>query len=189
MALNGNTDITSLIENYTPAYKNRYTVTFAADDSNGDNLNTLASFGATRVSFGDESLTFVRNSATKHFTLKEDSYKRSDTLSITWRESDMYLLKKLHADWLALFYDKDTDKFISATSEAERNARYRTITVDVPSAKSSQYKRFVFRCLPSNIGNLDLAWGSTSSITEYTLNYFVDSWHMEDVAGSGEPQI
>lgn len=179
MALKGNNSIQL---KYTPAYKNRYEVSFI-DTAVGVGLDgTYAKFGATDVSFGDESLTFVRNPATTHFTLKEGAYKRSDTLTITWRESDMYKVKALHKEWVSRFYNPSTDKYISAKDPVEARSRYKIIQVVVPSAAGDgKATRFRFTCLPSNIGNLNLAWGPSASLTTYTINYYVEEWKMEEV--------
>ena len=182
MALTGNNSIQLT---YTPAYKNRYEVSFIDVANNSDETNNYAKYGATDVTFGDESLTFVRNPATARFTLKESAYKRSDILSITWRESDMYKVKALHRDWIKLFYNPLTDQYISETAAPDSNrakARYKIIQVDVPSVTGNgKATRFRFTCLPSNIGNLNLAWGSTATLTTYTINYYVEDWEMEEV--------
>ena len=168
---------------YTPAYSNLYTVTFGEE---GD--TDITKFNAVDVVFGDESLSFVRNTATTYFTLKEGAYKRNDTLSITWRESDGYRLKMLHMEWLDLFYDTSTDKYRSiplkngGKDEDEIAKRYKTICVDVRSSESSKKAtRFTFKCLPSNIGNLHLAWGTAPNVVTYTINYYVEDWKMEYV--------
>lgn len=180
MALKGNTK-TQL--EYVPAYKNRYEVSFL-DTTRGANIDgEYARYGATDITFGDESLTLVRNPATTRFTLKGDgAYKRSDTLTITWRESDMYKVKALHKDWIRQFYNTDTDKYISAPTKVEASSRYKIIQVVVPSSTGNgKATRFRFTCLPSNIGNLNLAWGSAAGITTYTISYYVEEWEMREV--------
>ena len=179
MALNGNNGIQL---SYIPAYKNRYEVSFL-DTTNGTDIDgEYARFGATDITFGDESLTFVRNPATTRFTLKEGAYKRNDTLSITWRESDMYKVKALHREWISRFYDVTTDKYKSAANAVEAKSRYKIIQVTVPSATGNgRATKFSFTCLPNNIGNLNLAWSATASISTYTINYYVEEWSMEEV--------
>ena len=179
MALKGNNSIQLT---YVPAYKNRYEVSFIDTTTGADTDGEYARFGATDVSFGDESLTFVRNPATTRFTLKEGAYKRSDTLTITWRESDMYKVKALHREWVSRFYDASTDKYISAKDPVEAKSRYKVIQIVVPStAGDGKATRFRFTCLPNNIGNLSLAWGSSASLTTYAINYYVEEWNMEEV--------
>ena len=179
MALKGNNSIQLT---YVPAYKNRYEVSFIDTTTGADIDGEYARFGATDVAFGDESLTFVRNPATTRFTLKEGAYKRSDTLTITWRESDMYKVKALHREWISRFYDASTDKYISAKDPVEAKSRYKIIQVDVPSVTGNgKATRFRFTCLPSNIGNLNLAWGSSAGLTTYAINYYVEEWSMEEV--------
>ena len=179
MALKGNNSIQLT---YVPAYKNRYEVSFIDTTTGADIDGEYARFGATDVTFGDESLTFVRNPATTRFTLKEGAYKRSDTLTITWRESDMYKVKALHREWISRFYDASTDKYISAKDPVEAKSRYKIIQVDVPSVTGNgKATRFRFTCLPSNIGNLNLAWGSSAGLTTYAINYYVEEWSMEEV--------
>lgn len=161
---------------YTPAYNNIYTVVFGDGDTNP------AEFSAVDVSFGDESLSFIRNPATTYFNLKEGSYKRSDTLSITWRESDGYPIKQLHMDWIGLFYDTATDTYKSAFNKDEAARRYKKICVKVRSSNDPKsFKQFTFTCLPSNIGNLHLAWGVSPGVVTYTINYYVDDWDVKDV--------
>ena len=179
MALKGNNSIQLA---YVPAYKNRYEASFIDTATGADIDGEHARFGATDVSFGDESLTFVRNPATTRFTLKEDAYRRSDTLTITWRESDMYKVKALHREWVSRFYDASTDKYISAKDPVEAKSRYKVIQVVVPSAAGDgKATRFRFTCLPNNIGNLSLAWGSSAGLTTYAINYYVEEWEMEEV--------
>ena len=179
MALTGNNSIQLT---YTPAYKNRYEVSFIDVANNSDETNNYAKYGATDVTFGDESLTFVRNPATTRFTLKEGAYKRSDTLTITWRESDMYKVKALHREWVSRFYDASTDKYISAKDPVEAKSRYKVIQIVVPStAGDGKATRFRFTCLPNNIGNLSLAWGPSAGLTTYAINYYVEEWEMEEV--------
>lgn len=180
MALKGNNSIKL---EYTPAYKNRYEVSFIDTTDGSDTEGNYAKYGATNVTFGDESISFIRNSATTRFTLKENgAYKRSDTLTITWRESDMYKVKELHKNWISRFYDVGTDKYKSAATPIEAKSRYKIIQIDVPSSTGNgKSTRFSFTCLPSNIGNLDLAWGSTAGLTTYTISYYVEDWKMEEV--------
>ena len=179
MALKGNNSIQLT---YTPAYKNRYEVSFIDTTTGADIDGEYARFGATDVSFGDESLTFVRNPATTRFTLKEGAYKRSDTLTITWRESDMYKVKALHREWVSRFYDASTDKYISAKDPVEAKSRYKVIQIVVPStAGDGKATRFRFTCLPNNIGNLSLARGPSAGLTTYAINYYVEEWEMEEV--------
>lgn len=179
MALKGNNSIQLT---YVPAYKNRYEVSFIDTTTGADIDGEYARFGATDVSFGDESLTFVRNPATTRFTLKEGAYKRSDNLTITWRESDMYKVKALHREWVSRFYDASTDKYISAKDPVEAKSRYKVIQIVVPStAGDGKATRFRFTCLPNNIGNLSLAWGTSASLTTYAINYYVEEWSMEEV--------
>ena len=179
MALKGNNSIQLT---YVPAYKNRYEVSFIDTTTGADIDGEYARFGATDVSFGDESLTFVRNPATTRFTLKEGAYKRSDTLTITWRESDMYKVKALHREWVSRSYDASTDKYISAKDPVEAKSRYKVIQVVVPSAAGDgKATRFRFTCLPNNIGSLSLAWGPSAGLTTYAINYYVEEWEMEEV--------
>ena len=179
MALKGNNSIQLA---YVPAYKNRYEVSFIDTTTGADIDGEYARFGATDVSFGDQSLTFVRNPATTRFTLNEGAYKRSDTLTITWRESDMYKVKALHREWVSRFYDASTDKYISAKDPVEAKSRYKVIQIVVPStAGAGKATRFRFTCLHNNIGNLSLAWGPSASLTTYAINYYVEEWSMEEV--------
>ena len=176
MALKGNNSIQL---EYTPAYKNRYEVSFI-DITDGVAVDgNYAKYGATNVTFGDESISFMRNPA----TLKEGgAYKRSDTLTITWRESDMYKVKALHKEWISRFYNKDTDKYVSAANSVEAKSRYKIIQIIVPSSTGNgKATRFRFTCLPNNIGNLDLAWGSTAGLTTYSISYYVEDWEMKEV--------
>lgn len=80
MALKGNNSIQL---EYTPAYKNRYEVSFI-DITDGVAVDgNYAKYGATNVTFGDESISFMRNPATTRFTLKEGgAYKRRDRKSV-----------------------------------------------------------------------------------------------------------
>lgn len=180
MALKGNNSIKL---EYTPAYKNRYEVSFIDTTDGSDTEGNYAKYGATNVTFGDESISFIRNSATTRFTLKENgAYKRSDTLTITWRESDMYRVKALHEEWISRFYNRKTDKYISEADPANAESRYKIIQIVVPSSTGNgKATRFRFKCLPSNIGNLDLAWGSAAGLTTYSISYYVEDWETKEV--------
>lgn len=148
-------------------------------------------YHATNITLDDESLELVRNSATKQFTLGErDAYKLCDNISITWRESKDWMVRKYHEDWLANFYNRDYNCYISANLDgngqmldSERGKRFRDFKIKFPNdnIRDDTYRRYscimLHNVIPSNIGNLQLSWGNTGDIVAFTINYKIQSWN------------
>lgn len=148
-------------------------------------------YHATDITLDEESLELVRNNATKQFTLGDrDAYKLCDNVSITWRESKDWIVRKYHEDWLANFYNKDYNCYVSATLDgngqmldSERGKRFRDFKIRFPNdnIKDDTYRRYscimLHNVIPSNIGNLQLSWNSSGDIVTFTITYKVQSWN------------
>ena len=176
-----------MLTEYKPAVNNLFSVyIFDSETGSGDTLSNYSPYHATGFTFGEETFDFKRHPVSKVMFLGSEGLKRVDEFYITWRESDGYKIKKLHMEWLDLFYDTTTDKYRSiplnngSKDEDEIAKRYKTIRVEVRSSDDpKQSTKFTFKCLPYNIGNLHLAWGTTPSVVTYTINYYVEDWKME----------
>lgn len=175
--------------NFDPAVKNLYTVDIydgGMEDEDIDialgSLHSIAQLHAIQVELPGDVLNLERNSVTKNFSLSENGgYKWGDTLTIQWRETRDWGVKKLHEAWLAKFYNRTTDRYISINwdneTEAKREVekRYKVFKINLPDGS-----RIVCRdVIPQNAWNLSLAWGSTPSLVQYSIVYNVGFWYWE----------
>ena len=191
-----NEALIELYDNYTPQYDNLYKVEIFSNSNstsiNGINLSNYISFHTTKVSFNGESLSLDRDNVTKNFKLKSsDSFSRTDTLSLTWRECDTWKVKRYHDNWIGLIYDRQKDCYKSfglSPSESAKNKLYRKIKISFPNTSNSSmgednYIEFS-EVLPNTSGGIELGFSTTSNIISHTLNYYVTdwrfSWDMED---------
>lgn len=168
---------------YTPAVKNLYTVSIVSED---EKLNSYLKCHATSVSFNGESLAFQRNSVTKLFYVDSDAYKLTDDLTITWREADDWRVRKYHEAWLACFYDREQDCYISYPYNGRSSSCLtRTIRITLPKTSSegsfkgikpSTHILELTGVIPTNVGDLNLAWGPSGSNISHTLSYKVENW-------------
>lgn len=179
-SFNNNQGISEIFKNYKPAFNNLYTIEIypTSSDTPDSSINDYFKFHAVSVDFGGESLNMERNKATRTFHLSESNpYTLQDNLTITWREDENYRVRKYHDDWLNLFYDRSTDKFRSYTIDQNRtntNKLYRDFVITLPGKEHNQIK-FV-KVLPSNNGNLNLAWGNSPSIIKHQMTYYPESY-------------
>lgn len=212
-------NINSLYNDYNPAFDNLYTVEISTYSSSGklgkgldskgtsgtrgEELNLIGDYiklHATAVQFNGESLQLERNEVTKNFQLSDNAYTRTDTLSITWRESDEWIVKKYHDEWLSLFYNKEGDHYWSyprTYSSTEPNINvagyvslenkdiYRRFVITLPINKggnsSSRYfeNKVTFEyVLPNSSGGLNLGWKSKGDVVSHQMNYYVTKWEM-----------
>lgn len=147
--------------------------------SNGldtESINSYLKFHSPNVSFAGDSLNLVRNDITKKFTIDNQSYKRSDTLSITWREADDWKVKRYHENWIKLFYDKEKDQYQSHESNA---GLYRNIRVYLGNNKAILFTG----AIPSTVPSLNLSWSNSPSIITHSVNYYIEDWNWETVEG------
>lgn len=186
-------DLTSIYNDYNPAYKNLYTVYIypRSNTEEDESIATHIKFHTLNVSFNGESLRLTRNAVTKKFQLNANNpYTWSDSLTITWRESDTWKVKKYHEDWLKLFYNKNDDCFISYPTNSSDKYRghsvdslYRSIKVVLPNSsgstdESKEMNSIVFEdVLPSNVGDFQFGWSSSPDVVTHSLKYFVGNWH------------
>ena len=183
-----NEALIELYDNYTPQYSNLYKVEIFSNGYttalDGINLKDYICFHTTKVSFNGESLSLDRDSVTKMFKLKnQDSYTRTNTLSLSWRECDGWKVKRYHDKWIGLIYDRKNDCYKSFDIKGENTASrllYRKIRVTFPfnikeNPKEEAYIDF-FGVLPSNSGNISLEYNTTSSIMTHSIDYYVTDW-------------
>ena len=183
-----NEALIELYDNYTPQYSNLYKVEIFSNGYttalDGINLKDYICFHTTKVLFNGESLSLDRDSVTKKFKLKnQDSYNRTNTLSLSWRECDGWKVKRYHDKWIGLIYDRKKDCYKSFDIKGENTASrllYRKIRVTFPfnikeNPKEEAYIDF-FGVLPSNSGNISLEYNTTSSIMTHSIDYYVTDW-------------
>ena len=183
-----NEALIELYDNYTPQYSNLYKVEIFSNGYttalDGINLKDYICFHTTKVLFNGESLSLDRDSVTKKFKLKnQDSYTRTNTLSLSWRECDGWKVKRYHDKWIGLIYDRKNDCYKSFDIKGENTASrllYRKIRVTFPfnikeNPKDEAYIDF-FGVLPSNSGNISLEYNTTSSIMTHSIDYYVTDW-------------
>ena len=180
----------STLYSYEPAVKNLYKITISdmnkPDSTSQDTLSELGwadnkktLLHAISVSLPSDSLQLERNPVTKKFSLGDKGgYKWSDTLTIQWRETRDWAVKKMHQKWLNLFYDKSRDCYLSTNngSETEARARYKQFKITLPNGDVAVCDYVT----PQNQWNLDLAWGNSANIVTYQIVYNVDYWYWEN---------
>lgn len=180
MAIN-ESSLRELYTNYKPAYNNLYEITISGGEHE-ETINNYIKFHAVSVTFGGESLGLTRNEVTKRFQLNDtNAFKRSDTLSITWREDEDWSIKRYHEDWIGQFYNKDKDCYISCPTD-KTSLLYRTIRVTLPrngnfEEDTSEYHSIEFKeVLPQDIPGIALSWATQANIITHTLSYYVTEW-------------
>lgn len=167
--------------NYQPALKNLFTIIIFDYSESSDNKivgdSGCCRFYASSITFNGESLKLERNSVTKDFSYSDNGspYTWTDKLDITWYEDSDWSVKKYHEKWMSKFYDKEKDCYKSYDdSEEASNNLSRTFKIIFPYTKEQEGLWF-HKVYPSNSGNFDLAWGSSSQVT-HTLSYYPTSW-------------
>ena len=170
------------VYNFSPALSNLYTLKLYPVISSSDSLDSISmvpffEYHSPKVDFNGESLTMKRNEVTKRFQLTENAYKRTETVSITLRESEKWEVKRYHEKWLAEFYNKENDYYISAISETAAKKRFRILRIFLPKCEYC-VKMLI---LPNNTGNLNLGWGASGSIITHNITYNVENWKWEKI--------
>lgn len=191
---NINNNLASLLDtsNYTPALSNIYEVSILAGDSRGEasaasnRLQHFASFHATEVSINGESISFERHPVTKTFYLGSSSisqapYTRVDEISITWRESNDWFIKRYHEAWVGMFYDKNTDTFKSIEKEDDSFKLYRTFRITLPhaDANGNHLILVVNNVLPTATGDISLSWSNSPSLVTHKMTYKAENIYWE----------
>ena len=182
-----NEALTEIYDSYYPQYDNLYTVEISSPSTEkisieGFNLENYIKFHATKVSFNGESLSLERDPITKRFKLKNtDSYSRTNTLDITWRECDGWKVKRYHDSWVGLIYNRKDDHYWSQDVPLAGNLNnkiYRTITITFPYEMNSpirerqnsinsedySYRELKLRfseVLPNTTGNISVGYSTT----------------------------
>lgn len=187
--------LASIYNDYKPAFKNLYVVEMTYQNENEDgiseyNISNYIKFHAVDVSFGDETLNLERNPVTKKFQLKtSDQYSWSDTLRITWRESEDWMVKRYHEDWMKMFYSRENDTFYSyprtgsngqsiSTDSLFRKIKVR-LPVTIEGNKRIEHIAIFENVTPQNIGQLGFGWSTSGEIIQHQMTYYVESWHWE----------
>ena len=197
-----NEALTEIYDSYYPQYDNLYTVEISSPSTEeisieGFNLENYIKFHATKVSFNGESLSLERDPITKRFKLKNtDSYSRTNTLDITWRECDGWKVKRYHDSWVGLIYNRKDDHYWSQDVPLAGNLNnkiYRTITITFPHEMNSpirerqnsinsedySYRELKLRfseVLPNTTGNISVGYSTTSNIVSHSLSYYITDW-------------
>ena len=174
-------DINTIYTNYIPQFSNLYIVQIFSNDSyveNSESHKSMKSYiklHAKDILYGEDSLQFIRDSATKKFHFSNDKpYTWTEDLSIIWDESNKWQVKKYHEEWISNFYNKEKDEFISG-----RDGKYRKFVVYV-SQYDGKYTKFSFNnVIPTNTSGLHLAWTNSPTITSNTFKYKVESASIE----------
>lgn len=167
----------NIYKSFKPASKNLFEIEIYTTGSEGEDVNLgggkfnteaiskYAKFHAVSVKIDDEYLSLKRNDLSKLFQVDgNESYVRANKLSIKWRESSDWEVRKYHEAWIGKIYNKEKDVYLSLTSTP-----YRKIIIRLPEKYSLECSGI----LPKNIGNFELAWGKGSSIVEPQLDYYV----------------
>jgi len=165
----------STIFDFSPAFNNLYTLKLYPLIGSDDPLSPFFEFHSTKVTFNGESLEMKRNEITKRFQFTENPYRRTENISITLRENEKWAVKRYHEDWLAKFYNKQGDYYLSAKNDSELFGRYRLLRIILPNSDAC-IKMLI---LPSNSGNIDLGWSTSGDIISHNLTYNVENWCWE----------
>ena len=168
------------IYNFSPAFSNLYTLKLYPLEGSNDKLQPFFEFHSPKVDFNGESLTMKRNEVTKRFQLTENAYKRTETVSITLRESEKWEVKRYHENWLSEFYNRKEDYYISSSNDTGLRGRYRKfriLRIFLPNCEDC-LKMLI---LPTNTGNLNLGWGASGSIITHNITYNVENWKWEKI--------
>lgn len=199
---NTNEALTEIYDSYYPQYDNLYTVEISSPSTEkisieGFNLENYIKFHATKVFFNGESLSLERDPITKRFKLKNtDSYSRTNTLDITWRECDGWKVKRYHDSWVGLIYNRKDDHYWSQDVPLAGNLNnkiYRTITITFPYEMNSPIRKrqnsinsedYSYRelklqfseVLPNTTGNISVGYSTTSNIVSHSLSYYITDW-------------
>lgn len=193
--------LTELYDNYIPQFDNTYKVEIfpygnISNSIDEINLDDYICFHTTKVSFNGESLSLERDSVTKQFKLKNtDSFSRTNTLSLTWRECNGWKVKRYHDAWIGCIYDRKNDRYISyPVKESEGNTAkdilYRKIRITFPYNSSNlpregeAYIEFL-KVLPNTSGSIELGYNPTSNIVSHTINYYVTDWQFSIPSSAG----
>ncbi len=184
--------LTSLYDDYNPAFKNLYTIEIYQMNSTSweyEDISSYIKFHATDVTFGDESLNLSRNPVTKNFQLNgPNAYQRQESLSITWREADDWSVKKYHEKWMSYFYDRDHDNFVSYPTTINgswetKDVLYRKIKIRLPysETRDNGYMDIIVfdNVIPKNIGGFSFGWSTTGDIVTHQMEYYVKDWYWE----------
>ena len=141
--------------------------------SSTEDINNYLKFQSPSVVFNGESLNLERNAATKKFQIT--GYTRTDTLTVEWREADDWRVKRYHENWIALFYDRDNDQFVSHDNAVE-DGLYRMITIKLGNGLGIRF----YNVIPQNNGNISLTWNPSPSIVSHSISYYIEDWEWLD---------
>ena len=191
----GPSEFTTIYREFVPAISNLYTIEiFGAagyDDNLVSSMTDYLKFHSPTVSFPEETLTLERDSITKTFKVQASgAYQRANELTVTWREADDWRVKKFHELWLAKFYDRKKDCFISySRSELAVVGLAKKIKITLPFPKSptitsrspepgisSNHILEAF-IMPHNTGGISLGWGTSPSLITHSMTYYLLDWN------------
>lgn len=162
--------ISKLVE-WKAAAPNLFEVSFAG-------IRDISRLHCTAVQFSGAKLNLTRHNATKYFVM--EGYQPADDVTITWREDSNFSVRKFHENWLASFYDRQNDHYISSTGATyPLAAKFRTATVLIQKMVGFNLYDYaelkLINMLPTQIPDLELNWANEAGL-EYTLSYKVEAW-------------
>jgi len=160
------------IVKWRPALSNLYEVAF-------QDMENISVLHCSEINFPGLQLSFERHLGTKKFAL--ENCQLPEEVTITWREDYKHSVRRFHENWFALFYDRNNDKFISATNDTDALKRYKTAIVTIQDLRGSLYKvgrLYLIDMLPTKIPDLSLGWAN-DAVMEYQLSYKISDWKWE----------
>lgn len=175
-------DLSSLLS-FKPAINNLYTIQVLSGDETATDYTNYTKLHATSITLNEESIAFSRHPVTKTFYLGDSNvqsspFTRVDEVTISWREDINWSVKKFHEDWLALFYNKDADTYLSYDN-AEVSKLYKTFVVTFPIDNGKIKKVTLHDVLPTSTGSLNLAWSDNPTLVTHTLTYKLKGFTVE----------
>ena len=189
-------------DKYTPALSNLYEIdvyagalaatnstgssSMSIESGSGERFKYFASFHAVDITINGESITFERHPVTKTFYLGSGSvtqspYTRADEISITWRESNDWFIKRYHEAWISMFYNKDSDTFKSVDGDSVSNL-YRTFKIKLPylTGNRNHLTLVAENVLPMSTGNMNLSWSNNPNLITHAMSYKVERLYWEN---------
>lgn len=170
----------STLKDFTPLYNNVFDVEISSILEGSEDILKYGKFHIIGVTIGgNEHISLARHPVTKKYYLDSGNpYTWLDGVSLTWREDSKLSVRKFHEDWLAMFYDRKHDHYISA-EEGEVSKRYKTFTIKLPGSTPHKEgpKLILKNVLPLSIPTLtNLSWSTQASNVTYTIDYKIEDW-------------
>lgn len=158
---------------FEPAFKNDFEAHFMNySNIDGDALAKISPLHAISVRLDGINLTLTRHNVTKLFMFNK--YQRADSVTILWREDKNYTVRRYHTDWLSIFYDEKTDRFVSCKNSQDVKKLVRDVAISLPNNRILYLRNI----MPSHLPEFDANWKDKSSV-QYAIRYNVTSWEWQ----------